>query len=289
MSVPKPGKFLPGLKSKIARPAALHANSASNRPRLGLLWAANSRMVLLIRLVRAAFALGLFLLLGVLWLNVRGRLARLMPQMAFAVLLKGFGLRVQVSAPSAASQSGTLFISNHVSWTDIAVLGCVLPAGFVAKTEVAGWPIIGRLARRYGCLFVDRGRRTTAQDQQDQLNRLLHRTNIILFPEGTTGNGQALLPFRSSLIGAVGGSPAQCRPVSLCYYWADGTRLDHTGWDIVSWTGDDTLARHAVQLAIAPPLLVHVVIGEILVADCRKTLTAAAAQVISQAVRDSYA
>jgi 1-acyl-sn-glycerol-3-phosphate acyltransferase len=232
------------------------------------------------RFARALLAMHLFAILAGLWLIFPQTLGRKFPFIAFSVLLWGFGIRV--GRCGVLSKEGDLFVSNHVSWTDIPVLGVTIGAGFVAKSDIEKWPFLGRLTERYGCLFVSREQRATVRVQADALKR-----NIILFPEGTTGNGQQLLPFRSSLIGAVANGRGRIVPITLAYRWANGAPLGTAGWDMFAWVGDADLLTHAMRLALAPPIYVEVNIGDPIESHCRKQLALDAYNAISRTLASS--
>ncbi len=116
---------------------------------------------------------------------------------------KVLGLRMIVKGEIART-APVLVVSNHVSWLDIVVLGGLVPLSFVAKSEVAGWPIIGMLARLQRSIFVDRTRRTMTADIARSIgHRLVAGDTIVLFGEGTTGDGNRVLPFRPALLASV--------------------------------------------------------------------------------------
>ena len=240
----------------------------------------------LLRMSRALLCLVLFSLLGSLWLVLPKRLGRGFPRGAFSILCWGFAMRVELKGD--VPQSPSLLLANHVSWTDIAALGAIAHIGFVAKSEVRDWPFIGKLADRYGCLFIARTRRSSVGTDTDQLANLVRQRSIILFPEGTTGDGNALLPFRSSLVGAAAAEGQPCTALALAYYWADGRPLGASGWQAVAWVGDEGLLPHVIRLALLPPLKVELAFGDTLVGACRKDLTHRAALQVSALLRQSY-
>lgn len=178
---------------------------------------------------------------------------------AWAALLWGFGLRIRCHGAPARG-GAVLHVANHVSWTDIVVLGRLLDAGFVAKSEVGGWPVIGALTKAYGCLLVDRERRGEAGRQAGDLAAHLQGARgLILFAEGTTGPGDAVLPFRSSLFAMVAGAGGgQVQPVTIRYAHADGTPLLPAQRRAVAWMDDDALVPHALALADRGGLMVDV-------------------------------
>ena len=147
----------------------------------------------------------------------------------------------------------TLFVSNHTSYIDITVLGALIPGSFVAKTEVAQWPLYGWLAKLQRTVFVDR-KRNTSRVQRDQLQqRLAVGDNLILFPEGTSNDGNRVLPFRSALL-SVAEAPASdaslvIQPVSVAYVALNGIPMGHGLRPLVAWYGDMTLGPHLWQFS----------------------------------------
>jgi 1-acyl-sn-glycerol-3-phosphate acyltransferase len=157
-----------------------------------------------------------------------------------------FGFRLELRG-RRSDRHPTLFVSNHVSYTDIAVLGALLPASFVAKSEVAGWPLFGQLAKLQRTVFVDRRIRSTATQKGDIARRLAIGDNLILFPEGTSGDGNRVLPFKSALLSAaepVDGEDIAVQPVSIAYAKLDGMPLSRLDRAYVAWYGDMDLAPH---------------------------------------------
>jgi 1-acyl-sn-glycerol-3-phosphate acyltransferase len=218
----------------------------------GQRWAGEAAFTRWLRCVRAACALLAVLAMAVPWalLPVSSRCRRRVADCGWSVLLAGFGIRlVRHGAP--AWPGPTLFVANHVSWIDIAALARLTDAGFVAKAEIGRWPVIGALARRLGCVFVTRGVRSGAREQARLLTeRLRERAGMIVFPEGTTGDGKALQPFASSLFAAAGEAGwASVQPVAIRFFARDGTALDDAGRRAVAWLGDDALLPHAFALA----------------------------------------
>ena len=157
------------------------------------------------------------------------------------------GLKVRVVGEPAKGRPA-LFVSNHVSYLDIPVLGSVVPVSFVAKTEVAQWPGYGWLAKLQRTVFVDRRRNTTMQQRDSIHARLVAGDALVLFPEGTSNDGNRILPFRSALLSvAEAASPEQplaIQPVSIAYTSVNGVPL---GWGLrplVAWYGGMELGGH---------------------------------------------
>ena len=96
-----------------------------------------------------------------------------------------------------------LYVANHVSWLDIVVLSTIAPMCFIAKREVAGWPLFGTLASVGRTLYIDRDRRHDVGRSPHAMQQRLHDGEIVtLFAEGKSSDGNRVLPFRSALVGA---------------------------------------------------------------------------------------
>ena len=159
------------------------------------------------------------------------------------------GLKVRrIGRP--ATLRPVLFAANHVSYIDITVLGALVPGSFIAKTEVARWPLFGQLAKLQRSVFVDRRVRSTAQQRDAISERLARHDALILFPEGTSGDGNRVLPFKSALFSAathpVEGSaePIAVQPVSIAYTRIDGMPLGRRYRPLLAWYGGMAMAPH---------------------------------------------
>lgn len=142
-----------------------------------------------------------------------------------------------------------LFVANHASYLDIIILGALLPATFVAKAEVAGWPGFGALAGMVNTVFVDRARRASAKESNQVRGRLERGQSLIVFPEGTSNDGNRVLPFKSTMFVVAeqplpDGTPVVVQPVSVGYTRLDGIPLSRAFRPYLAWYGDMTLAGH---------------------------------------------
>lgn len=157
------------------------------------------------------------------------------------------GLRIRVIGSPTAGRP-VLFAANHVSYIDITVLGSVIPGSFIAKAEVADWPFFGWLAKLQRSVFVDRQVRSTATQRDAIGDRLASGDALILFAEGTSGDGNRVLPFKSALFGAAqrakGLPPVIVQPVSLAYTRLDGMPIGRLYRPFFAWYGDADLAPH---------------------------------------------
>jgi 1-acyl-sn-glycerol-3-phosphate acyltransferase len=144
---------------------------------------------------------------------------------------------------------GTLFVTNHISWTDIPLLAAALDADFVAKADILGWRILGSLARRLNPVFVARDCRRSAHAQADAIRkRLLAGRSVILCAEGTTSVGETVLPFKSCLFEAADAATA-IQPLVIRYCAIDGNALPPERMREVAWIDDDALFAGAMRVA----------------------------------------
>jgi 1-acyl-sn-glycerol-3-phosphate acyltransferase len=142
-----------------------------------------------------------------------------------AGLLRVANVRAQLRGrPPRVRGEGALIVANHVSWLDIHLLHSLLPARFVSKAEVRGWPVIGWMAEAAGTLFLERSRKSDAARMNTVMaGHLRDGDCLALFPEGTTSDGTHLLPFYPSLFQPAVESGAQVWPALIRYLKADGT------------------------------------------------------------------
>jgi 1-acyl-sn-glycerol-3-phosphate acyltransferase len=118
-----------------------------------------------------------------------------------------------------------LVVANHISWLDIVVLNAHRPARFVAKSELASWPVVSRMIRGAGTLFIDRDRRHDTHRVIHQIARVLASGDVVVvFPEGTTTHGHDVLPFKSSLLQPIVEADGHVQPVAIRYTTPDGAR-----------------------------------------------------------------
>lgn len=202
-----------------------------------------------------------------LFLRTSRRLARRLPYWYHRLVCRILGVQVSV-AGAVARDKPVLLVANHVSWLDIPVLSSVAPLSFVAKKEVAGWPFIGWLAKLQRTVFVDRTRRSQAGQVVSQISdRLKSGDNVVLFAEGTSGDGHGVLPFKSSLFSAAeprGAAGAACyvQTLTIVYTRMDGLPMNRSQRHRVAWYGDMDMATHVWRLLQSGPLDVHVRLGD---------------------------
>lgn len=173
------------------------------------------------------------------------------------------GLRLWINGTPTDAE-GVLFVANHVSYLDIPVLGGLVDATFVAKREVSSWPLFGFLAKLQRTVFISRHPRHATNDISTLRDRLQDGENLIVFPEGTSSSGRQVLPFKTSLFGAVcdrneAESTAWVQPVSISYpRYADGRPLIDGLQDHYAWYGDMTLFDHLIGVFARKGALVEI-------------------------------
>src|ERR1700759_3689568 len=129
-------------------------------------------------------------------------LQRRIPNFYHRVVCAILGVRLHVHG-RRVPEHPLLIVANHSSWLDIPVITAVAPVVFVAKQEIAGWPLVGLLARLQRSVFVDRARRHKTHVVNAEIaQRLAEGDPVVLFGEGTSSDGNRVLPFRSALVGA---------------------------------------------------------------------------------------
>jgi 1-acyl-sn-glycerol-3-phosphate acyltransferase len=211
----------------------------------------------------------------------------------WAVFTRLIGIRVRVVGSAAHRTSGrsVVFVSNHSSWVDVPVVGGVLKGCFVAKGDVASWPVISIIARLGRTVFVTRSRASTKRERDTMRTVLGAGDNLILVPEGTSSDGSRVLPFRTSFFALAerrDGEDASLlpiiQPVSVVY--------DRLGWlpagrasrPVFAWYGDMDIASHFWRLTqhigLRATVLLHAPLDPAHFED-RKALSQAVWQIVA--------
>lgn len=202
-------------------------------------------------------------------LRLSPRYARTFPHWYHRRVCALFGLRLDIHGEVVRDRP-VLLIANHTSWLDIPVLSAVAPVSFVAKREVGNWPGVKTLAHLQRTVFVDRERRSAVGETAGEIiERLRAGDAVVLFAEGTSSDGNRVLPFRTSLFAAAkpparvasGVPDAVVQTVSVVYTRLHGVPLGRADRPLTGWYGDMELPPHAWQLLKAGPLDVRVVVG----------------------------
>lgn len=212
-------------------------------------------MIGLIRtiLVLAAFAALSLSLIPVqyVFLRLKNGWKTRLPFFFHRIVARLFGFRIHIHGEMQIGRP-LLLVSNHISWSDIIVLSAVGPVSFIAKSEVKTWPIFGLFAQLQRTVFVERERRGKTGAQASEIaSRLAAGDAMVLFPEGTTSDGNRVLPFKTALFGAAhaairetGVEEVIVQPVAIAYTRLHGMTMGRYHRPIVSWPGDVELLPH---------------------------------------------
>src|SRR6266436_4300410 len=225
--------------------------------------------VILIALAFLALTLVLlpFQLIGIAF---EPRLQRMIPHLYHRILCALIGVRIR-EVGRRSTGAPALILSNHVSWLDICVITALAPVVFVSKSEVAEWPVFGWLAKLQRTIFINRqARHQTGAATREIAGRLLRGDAVVLFAEGTSSDGIRVLPFRSSLVGAVHHALGNTthhtyitvQPMSLAYVGFGGVPMGRALRERVAWYGDADLIPHLLHVLSSGAVDVTVSWGE---------------------------
>src|SRR4051794_28700948 len=244
--------------------------------------------------LRAVFVITAFLLVTVpampvqwLFLKFKSPWARSFPHHYHRLVAALFGIRIHLLGKPVTGE-GVLMVANHTSWADIVIFSAAAPLSFVAKAEVARWPFFGTLARLQRTVFVERERRSATGEVRDVIReRLLAGDTLLLLPEGTSHDGNRVLPFKSALLGAAearlaNGAHVKVQPVSAAFTGLHGLPMGRENRPLFAWYGDMEMVPHLWEALLAGPLDVVVQFHEPLSLDRmdRKTLAAHARKIV---------
>jgi len=165
----------------------------------------------------------------------------------FTLLLRLIlGIKVTVAGDEGQlERGGYVIIANHVSYVDGIVLGSIFPILFVSKREVKSWPIVGQWNVLCGTIFINRQRKGLVGALIRELTRKLKQeANILLFPEGTSTNGEKMLPFQTVPLAAPLRSRSIIVPVTVTYKAIDEQPVTTANRDGVYWYGDMEFVTH---------------------------------------------
>lgn len=245
-------------------------------------------------LFRLAFVIGLFALVTVPLLPFQmfaWKLERLwhkaLPHWWQKFMCRLFGFRIHKSGKMATGRP-LLIVANHVSWSDILVLGATDKVSFIAKADMAAWPLFGFFAKLQRTIFIERENRQKAGQQATEIARRLRGGDaMVLFPEGTTSDGNRVLPFKSSLFGAAraaldnGPLPhpdvVLIQPVAIAYTRVQGLPMGRYHRTVAAWPGSIGLVKHLKGVIAAGAIDVAVVYGEPVAFDRQSDRKAVAA------------
>ncbi len=174
--------------------------------------------------------------------NVSRRSKQALGRLNFEVKVKGFDA-------DKMAKNNYLIVSNHMSYLDILVISSILPSVFVTSNDLKESGFLGTLAELGGSIFIERRNRSQIEKDLEQMTKTLKEGfNIVIYPEGTSSNGDAVLPFKKSLLMSAVFAGKDIIPVCLKYREINGKPFSLENRDHVCWYGDMTFIPHFLQL-----------------------------------------
>ena len=167
-----------------------------------------------------------------------------LPVIFHKLLLWLLSVSIEFEGEINKSNDCNLFISNHLSYLDIPILGSRYPLRFVAKSEVEDWPLFGFLAKLGKTIFISRNRSDTLDQKNKILQSLSSDEKTFIFPEGTTSDGNRVLDFKSSSFSALEGQNLIIQPIVIVYSELNGIPINRWLRPAIAWYGDMDLKPH---------------------------------------------
>jgi len=186
----------------------------------------------------------------VVFLFCKSRSAYIIPQFWHKGMCVILGIKIEIVGTPIHDRQ-IIYISNHISYLDISIIGSYLKASFIAKDDIASWPVIGLLARLQQTAFISRSSSKAKKVANALEDMVKDGKSLILFPEGTSTNGTYMMPFKSSLFsialpkdGAKVLSPIPIQPFIIELLETDGKPLTIESRDLYAWYADMVFAPH---------------------------------------------
>lgn len=185
--------------------------------------------------------------------RVRGH----MVQLFFYIIGRVSGLRISIEGEICRDRP-LMLVANHSSYLDIFALGSLMPLSFTPKLEIRSWPIIGFFCVLADCIFIERRPADMQRAQAEMAERLKRGKVLALFPEGTTGDGLNVMPFKSGFLSLVEAHDMPVQPVTIAYTQVADVPINAENRDRVAWIGDADFVTHYWRLLKFPSVKVHV-------------------------------
>lgn len=171
--------------------------------------------------------------------------------------LRAFNVQVRVEGP--LPETPFLLVTNHQTYLDIFVLSSLVDTTFVAKSEISGWPLVGAACRAVDTVFVDRSQRRDVVRVGRRMREVMQRgRGVVLFGEGTTSQGETVLPLRPPLLAPAAQEALPVNYGVIRYSTPEGQPPPQ---EVVAWWGDAALVPHVLRLARLPKIYATVAFG----------------------------
>ena len=171
-----------------------------------------------------------------------------LPVIFHRLLLRLLSVTVQYEGNYQRAKDCNFFVSNHLSYLDIPILGSTFPLRFIAKSEVQFWPIFGFLSKLARTIFIKRNRSDSLIQKRKILNFLSAGDKVLIFPEGTTSDGNRVLDFKSSSFAALENEKFLIQPIIILYSDLNGIPINRWLRPVIAWYGDMDLKPHILKL-----------------------------------------
>jgi 1-acyl-sn-glycerol-3-phosphate acyltransferase len=171
-----------------------------------------------------------------------------LPVIFHKLLLWLLSINVEYEGNYQRAKDCNFFVSNHLSYLDIPILGSIFPLRFVAKSEVQFWPVFGFLSKLAGTIFIKRKRSDSIIQKSKIFDLLSSGDKVCIFPEGTTSDGNRVLDFKSSSFSALENQNFLIQPVVICYSDLNGIPINRWLRPVIAWYGDMDLKPHILKL-----------------------------------------
>ncbi len=224
-----------------------------------------------LRLISILFFLALVIAISIpiqFFFNVVGfKFKKLYPLLFYKMIQVITGINIDFDASKLNKKnSGVLYIANHVSWFDIICLGTLLNARFIAKKEVANMGIFGFLAKLSNTFFIDNENKNKIIEYNQLIQKNLQNgENFIIFPEGTTSDGNGIMDFKSSMLECAFDKNSQIniQPISICY-----SKLNNIPMGIylrrnIAWVGDTSMVAAMANFLKSGKITVDIIFHEL--------------------------
>ena len=205
-------------------------------------------LILNFKFVLFTIAFALLISSSLLFGKIIPLIGKWLPVLFHKILLWLLSVEVEIVGEMEQSKKSNLFISNHLSYLDIPILGSNFPLRFVAKSEVESWPLIGFLAKQSGSIFIKRNKTDSFNQKNKVLNVLSCRDKVLIFPEGTTSDGNRVLKFKSSSFSSVEKKNFTVQPIVIVYSDLNGIPINRWLRPMIAWYGDMNLKPHLSKL-----------------------------------------
>jgi 1-acyl-sn-glycerol-3-phosphate acyltransferase len=188
-----------------------------------------------------------FLPVLLMWLLRSQTIRRYLVHCFYGGVARIIGLKLRVTGTPSAARP-LLLVANHASYSDVLVLGSILPISFTPKREVRAWPVIGFFCVLADCVFVERKPSQMQEARDNMLARLDMGKVLCIFPEGTTNDGIHIKPFKSGFFSLAEEEPLPVQPVTITYVAVNGTPIPPECYDQIAWVGEATFFDHFLRL-----------------------------------------